>query len=117
MVEALVGAGFTLGVQGRELTATRKHHLDPTMSIKIYTSLPADVGDVRACGEDAIRALLLFENTRTEASGCLYKAPRVYRTGSEQAVVERTLERARECYAEANKRHRARLAAPGSRGY
>jgi hypothetical protein len=76
------------------------------MWVKIFTSLPKQVGDARGCGEDAIRVLLVFENPVSKASGCLYKASRVYRTGSEQAVIERTLERARECYAEANRRFR-----------
>lgn len=112
--EALVGAleqaGFApyVGRTGGELVYTRRHHRDPTMMVKVYTSLPARAGDARACGEDAIRVLLVFENERSGASGCLHKASRVYRTGSEQAVVERMLERARECYAEANRRHKAR---------
>lgn len=110
--EALVGAleraGFTPYPSRGELVYARKHHLDPTMLVKVYTSLPLQAGDARGCGEDAIRVLLVFENERTKASGCLYKASRVYRTGSEQAVVERVLERARECYREGNRRCKER---------
>lgn len=91
-----------------ELVYVRQHDSDPTMFVKVYTSLPARAGDARACGQDAIRACLVFER-RDEAikrwiSGGLYKAPKVLRTGSEEKVIERTLERARECYREANKR-------------
>jgi hypothetical protein len=74
------------------------------MFIKIYTSLPLSGGDSRGKGEDAIRVLLTFKNSKSGAAGCLYKAARVYRTGSEDAVIERTLERARDAYREANAR-------------
>lgn len=112
-LHALVQAGFTeYPTRAGELVYYRRHHNDPTMMVKVYTSLPRNAEEARGCGEDAIRVLLVFERPaqgeRPGASGCLYKASRVYRTGSEQAVIERTLERARECYAEANKRFNAR---------
>ncbi len=110
MMDALDGAGFSPDSFGGELVYTRRHQVDPTMVVKIYTSMPAyDHGGARACGEDAIRVVLIFENAVTGRSGGLYKASRVYRTGSEQAVIERTLDRARECYAEANRRVREHL--------
>jgi hypothetical protein len=102
---ALEAAGFTPDPEARgELVYHRRHHIDPTMFIKVYTSMPLKSGDARGCGADAIRVLLIFKNDRTERSGCLYKAPRVYRTGSEAAVIERTIERARDAYREGNKR-------------
>jgi hypothetical protein len=109
LLDALFACGFRehLGQGGGELVYSRQHGLDPTMWVKVFTSLPRAAGDARACGEDAIRVLLVFENPVSKASGCLYKASRVYRTGSEQAVIERTLERARECYKAANERHKA----------
>ncbi len=118
LLDALFAAGFRehLGQGGGELVYSRVHGQDSSMFIKVFTSLPRNAGDARACGKDAIRVLLCFENPVTKASGCLYKASRVYRTGSEQAVIDRTLERARECYAEGNKRareRRERLAAQG----
>lgn len=107
MIEALQKAGFTLDAQGRELVAVRQHHLDPTMLIKIYTSMPAYAPEGgRPCGQDAIRVVLLFNNPHTKASGCLYKAPRVFRTGTEEGVVERMLERARDAYRVGNQRAR-----------
>lgn len=113
LLDALHAAGFRqhLGQPGGELVYSRNHGYDSSMWIKVYTSLPLAAGDARACGKDAIRVLLCFENPVSKASGCLYKASRVYRTGSEAKVIERTLERARECYAEGNKRVRERLAA------
>ena len=108
LVGTLEAAGFEAVSAGGELVYRRRHHLDTTMFVKVYTSLPARAGDARGCGEDAIRVLLVFENPRTGASGCLHKASRVYRTGSESAVVERMMGRARECYAEANRRYKER---------
>lgn len=82
-----------------EIVLSRQHHLDPTMFVKIFTTLPVSSGDGRECGADAIRCVLIFKNTRTGKSGGLYKAAKVLRTGSTEAVIERTLTRARECYA------------------
>ena len=48
--------------------------------------------------------MLIFKNDRTGRSGCLHKTSRVYRTGSEAAVIERTIERAREAYGAGVKR-------------
>jgi hypothetical protein len=109
-LDALHRCGFREhpGQGGGELVYSRQHSLDPTMWVKVFTSLPRSAGDARGCGEDAIRVLLVFENPVSKASGCLHKASRVYRTGSEVKVIERTLERARECYGEANKRYQAR---------
>lgn len=102
---ALEEKGFVVDSEAYgELVYMRQHHRDPTMYVKIYTSMPLAAGDTRGRGEDAIRVLLVFMNPRTKKSGCLYKASRVYRTGTQAGVIERTLERAREAYGEANKR-------------
>lgn len=89
-----------------ELVYIRQHHIDKTMYVKIFTSLPLNGGNTRANGSDAIRVCLIFKNDKTGRSGGLYKAPRVYRTGSEKAVIDRTIERARDAYREANNRLR-----------
>ena len=91
-----------------ELVYIRQHHLDPTMFVKIYTSMPLWAGDTRPCGEDAIRVMLIFKNERTGRSGCLHKTTRVNRTGTANGVIDRTLERAREAYAAGNDRVKAR---------
>lgn len=102
---ALAKAGFLPDPEQRgEVAVIRQHHLDPTMYVKIFTSLPLDAGDVRAKGTDAIRVVLIFKNPRTGRSGGLWKATRVHRTGTTAGVIERTLERAREAYAEGNRR-------------
>lgn len=112
MEAMLKGAGFEVHAQakGHEVVYRRRHHADPTMWVKVYTSLSKDASAARGCGEDAIRVVLVFENPRTGASGCLYKCPRVYRTGSEQKVLDRLLERMREAYGAGGKRVAARKA-------
>jgi hypothetical protein len=100
-VGAFVAAGFMPDTtqSGSELVFTRQHHLDPTMWVKVYSTLPLGAGQGRACGTDAIRCVLVFKNEKTGKSGGLFKATRVLRTGSTEAVIQRTLVRARECYA------------------
>lgn len=108
-VKELELAGFTPDPDARgELVYHRQHHLDSTMWVKIYTSMPIESGDARPAGADAIRVLLTFANPTTGRTGCLHQTSRVYRTGSFEAVVQRTLERAREAYREGNKRIKAR---------
>ena len=107
MITALERAGFGVDadpMNGGELVYIRQHHLDPTMYVKVYTTLGVRGGDVRAKGADAIRVLLIFRNEKSGKSGCLYKATKVLRTGTEAGVIERTLERAREAYADGNRR-------------
>lgn len=104
-ISALEEKGFTRDSLAKgEVVYTRQHHADPTMQVKIFTSLPNRSGDARACGQDAIRVLLIFTNPKSGKSGCLFKAARVYRTGTQEKVIERTIERAREAYAEATRR-------------
>lgn len=107
-LKRLSECGFTSDEtqRGSELVFIRQHHLDPTMFVKIFTTLPKQGGDVRAKGADAIRVFLIFKNG--ERSGCLFRAARVLRTGTADAVIERTIERAREAYADGNRRVAAR---------
>lgn len=109
---ALEEKGFVQDPKAQgEIVYIRQHHFDKTMFVKIFTSLPKVGGDARGCGDDAIRVVLIFDNPATGKSGGLFKASRVYRTGSQEKVIERTLERAREAYQNANDRVKARLQA------
>lgn len=108
-VAALAAAGFAPDPdQQGELAMIRQHDKDPTMYVKIFTSLPLNGGDVRGCGADAIRVVLIFKNPRTGRSGGLWKSPRVLRTGTSEAVIERTIQRAREAWSEGNRRVKER---------
>lgn len=100
---ALEAKGFKVDEEAYgELVYEFQHRKDPTMFVKIFTSLPRNAGNARPAGADAIRVSLVFKNQKK--SGGLFRTPRVYRTGTEEGVIERTLERAREAYAEANRR-------------
>ena len=106
--QALESKGFQVDEEStnmcHELIYRRQHHLDPTMFIKVCTSLPAKRGDTRKNGADSIKVMLIFDNGKK--SGCLYKASRVFRTGSQEGVIERTIDRAREAYKVGNQRAR-----------
>lgn len=106
LLQRLEAAGFSQFEEavGGELVYERQHHKDPTMFVRVFTSLSKFSGDVRGCGEDAIRVVLIFRNQKTGASGCLFKAKRINRVGTEEAVIERTIERARDAYKAANDR-------------
>jgi hypothetical protein len=105
----LAAAGFHPDPEARgEVQVVRQHHMDPTMHVRIYTSLPLAGGNARSSGSDAIRVLLMFKNPQSGRTGCLFKATRVHRTGTEDGVIERTIQRAREAYAEGNKRVKGR---------
>lgn len=107
-IAKLVECGFypDESQEGHELVVIRQHHLDPTMYVKIFTTLPKEGGNVRSKGSDAIRVFLIFKNK--DRSGCLAKLPKVLRTGTEEAVIERTIERAREAYGIGNSRVKGR---------
>lgn len=93
---------------GYELVYERRHHIDPTMYIKVFTSMDVEGGDSRRCGSDAIRVAVIFKNPRTGVVGGLYKSPRVNRCGrSAEDVVLRTIDRARSAYMFATKRAKA----------
>jgi hypothetical protein len=99
--------GFTRISHRGEAVYVRSNHNHPDLKIKVYTSLPAEGGDARGCGKDAIRVCLVYEPVNGRSFG-LDSEPRVYRTGSVEAVQKRLLERMREAYDLANqhgKRH------------
>ena len=108
--QALEAKGFSVDEESsnlcHELIYVRQHHIDPTMFVKICTSMPQKRGDSRKNGADSIKVLLIFKNEKK--SGCLYRASRVFRTGTQEGVIERTLERAREAYRVGNQRLKGR---------
>ncbi len=124
MCKALEVAGFCrIGpVQGRdrgmhEIVYIRRHHYDRNFVVKVYTTIPAQAGVARDCGEDSIKVVLVEERkVRKPGTQQMWdvvegrgKATKVLRTGSEQAVIERTLERCREMYSLANRLIRERM--------
>jgi hypothetical protein len=106
--ERLAGAGFRLlppdSFSREEEVYERKHDRDSRYSIKVYSSISRGDRGVRGCGADAIRVVALF--TPRDKSYPVFKASRVYRTGSIEAVLDRMIERAREAYAACNAHRR-----------
>ena len=108
----LSGMGFTRGVKGREIVYTRSHKADESLIIHVYTSIRIGRDAVRGKGQDAIRVCLVWHGEN--ASAGMAKSTRVYRTGSEQAVLQRLTQRCREMYAKATElRHGQRCPACG----
>lgn len=100
MMRMLEQAGFKPFCNRWELGYFRPHAHNPDVLIKVYTSFSFDAAIARPCGKDAIRVVATFESRDKNFPIC--KMPRVYRTGSEALVIERTLQRMREAYAFVN---------------
>lgn len=96
-----VPAGFTKSVANTEVVYSRPHR-DPRFTIKIYTSLTDGEAHTRSCGADAIRVCLVYTNPLTGKTSGVGKATRVNRVGTDDGVLNRTLERAREMWSLAN---------------
>ena len=108
--ERLAAAGFRLvdAPHGEEVYE-RAHDRDARYTVKVYSSIQRGAGEARDCGEDAIRVVALFADTRFRWPARpepIFKATRVHRAGSVEAVLDRMIERAREAYAAINS-HRA----------
>ena len=105
--QRLAAAGVRLAQvdHGYEEVYDRAHDKDARYSVRVYSSIQQGSEGVRDCGSDAIRVVALFADSRfhypprTEA---IFKATRVHRTGSVEAVLDRMIERAREAYAACN---------------
>ncbi len=96
LVEALTKAGFAHDADAPgEVTYTRAGPRDRTV-LKVYTTIPKDGKAVRGNGKDAIRVCGVYQGD--ERSRGLAKERRVHRTGMVEAIVERTLERARDAW-------------------
>jgi hypothetical protein len=104
--ERLAAAGFLFIVASHgEEVYQRVHDRDPRYVVKVYSSITRGAGEVRECGEDAIRVVALFTDNRFHYPAKvipIFKATRVHRTGSVEAVLDRMIERAREAYAACN---------------
>jgi hypothetical protein len=108
----LADKGFRREIAGKELVYIRDHHVFPALKIKVWTSLPAQEGrNARGRGQDAIRVTVAYEGSQPmtafgkgepRTSFGIFKATRIFRTGSEAAVLERLYERMREAYQTAN---------------
>ena len=94
----LAGLGF-MKVAGswREEVYERRHHRDARYCVRVYTTIPVGSANACACGRDAIRVVALVEVQPGQHRG-VYKAKRIFRTGTVEGVLERMTERLREAY-------------------
>jgi hypothetical protein len=102
----LAGAGFLLvpGTGGEEVYE-RAHERDARYVVRVYSSIQRGAEDVRDCGEDAIRIVALFVDGKFHSpprTVPIFKAVRVFRTGTVEGVLDRLIERAREAYKACN---------------
>lgn len=111
----LQACGFVRTVYGGEVVYVRRNHHYHSVLVKVWTSLPASGGDVRAAGEDAIRISAAYESDLSyqgKTSFGIFKGKKVLRTGTEEAIIDRVYERMREAYVASNQwlqRHWANL--------
>ena len=107
----LVSKRFERTLQGSEVVYVFNHLVDNNVKIKVYTSLRDGARLARGCGEDAIRVVTVFDNG--SKSFGVGKFPKVLRTGSEQAVLDRVYSRIQDAYKRGSdfiKESRARFA-------
>lgn len=93
----LSSKGFARTVQYREVVYVRAHEKNPEVKVKVYTSIRTGAVQARSCGADSIKICTVFEGRNGRSFG-IGKFPRVHRTGSPAAVLERTLERMKQAY-------------------
>lgn len=110
--DRLAAAGFRLNgdVDGSEEVYDRKHDRDDRYVVRVYSSIRRGAEEARASGTDAIRVVALFVDAQhfyPARVSPIFKACRVYRTGSVEAVLDRMIERARQAYAHINAHRRA----------
>jgi hypothetical protein len=103
----LAAAGFhlTTASRGSEEVYDRQHERDDRYVVRVYSSLTHGADDVRECGEDAIRVVALYTDSKFHYPPKvipIFSASRVYRTGTVEGVLDRMIERAREAYTAIN---------------
>ena len=108
--ERLAAAGFRLlpATSGEEVYE-RAHDKDARYTIKVYSSIQRGAEEVRDCGADAIRVVAIFADSKFHWPARevpIFKATRVHRAGTVEAVLDRMIERAREAYAAINHHRR-----------
>lgn len=52
----------------------------PVLAVRLYTSIPANADEARACGEDALRVVIVRSPNTAKAERILFTLPRVHRT-------------------------------------
>lgn len=89
--EFLARKGFARTVQRHEVVYVRASRRNPDVKIKVYTSIRTGNQAARGKGKDSIKVAAVFDNGRRSFG--IGKFPRVHRTGSPEAVLERVQDR------------------------
>jgi len=93
LFSALESCGFARCISNHSEVSYERKHKNDNFKIIVFTSITEDSKKARGCGSDAIRVIAIQRNVK----GKLY-SKRVYRVTSQETVIERTIERAREAY-------------------
>jgi len=109
--------GFEPGQAGNEITWERRHATDGRLSVVVYSSIASQASEARACGEDAIRVVALFQwlhrGSNEKRRKHLFSA-KVLRVNSVEGVLDRTLQAMRDAYAACNEFIKADRARSGA---
>jgi hypothetical protein len=106
----LSGCGFRRIVQGSEIVYVLSNKFHDSVRVKVYTSIRVGENHARPCGADAIRVVTAYEGqrpvarigNRSSTNFGIFKAKKILRTGSQEAVTERLHARMREAYSFGN---------------
>lgn len=96
---------FGRRVVGDEIVYVRHNDHCHAVVVKVYTSLSAKKGRARGPGRDAIRVATAYEGPEFPGKGKsfgIYKGKRIYRAGTQEAILDRLYEEMREAYRHAN---------------
>ena len=88
-------------VSGNEVVYEICNCKNPNVRVRVYTSIARGKESARKIGKDSIKVSCFFDDGKTSFG--IAKMPRIYRTGSQAKVQERTLSRMREAYSLGNR--------------
>ena len=91
---------FERGVQGQEVTYSRRSKRNPDVVLKVYTSIRVDSSAVRSAGRDSIKVCVIFD-ARNRSFG-IGRFPPVLRVHSIKNTLDRLFERLHEATKRAN---------------
>lgn len=98
--------GFQKRRQGSEMIYVRSNRFCDDVVTKVYTSFPYKDGTpARDRGQDAIRVTCAYESEipfQGRDSFGIFKATKILRTGSEEAILDRLYHRMQEAYLAGN---------------
>lgn len=97
------GFGVAEDQRSGELVFTRRNHNNHDLVVKVYSSIPIHASVARDCGEDAIRVLACYDPPKGKGKFRKLEEYKVLRVNSVDGILERTLQRMRDAYADTNK--------------